>query len=76
MKKKKKREKKCFREFLYKVTKDGEEKIKNKKHVSKRNKERNVHVQFEEKMKIWQTRIHVGAIFLSKALFFSGGGGG
>jgi len=30
-------------------------------------------VQFEEKMKIWQTRIHVGAIFLSKALFFSGG---
>jgi len=27
-------------------------------------------VQFEEK--IWQTRIHVGAIFLSKALFFGG----
>ena len=23
-------------------------------------------------MKIWQTRIHVGAIFLSKALFFGG----
>ena len=40
----------------------------------KETKKENVHVQFEEKMKIWQTRIHVGAIFLSKALFFSGGG--
>ena len=56
----------------YTITKDGEEKITCKIR-KKKQREKNVQVQFRgEKWRFWQTRIHVGAIFLSKAFWLIG----